>query len=1330
MLPEIFNKDHSKIKKTIKNSKYFVDLKLISKKIVENKVILFLGAGFSSNFGLPNLKNLLIIITKDRLYNGTTSQDKKKLQNILDALNQDCLQQPISQILDIILECTDEKERVWLNQLYKKELSLVSHINDNKDYVKSGISLNILPLINQHFNTILTINYDDIFNYDNGKELRLAWKYEENIENIKIPRTNNEKIIVPIHGTIVNDDSHIIDTNRRLTEKWKTDKSFSKNFVNFIKKCIKKEYIFLFIGCSFNDNFLLSEITGFLQAQNISNQEKTLFYVLWDNINKCTKTNTLEVDELKLPPLSKARKNFKFLKLNVFKDTPKIISKQKNIWIFFSLINYLCEQCSLINDINSIKFSEYIFLKNKKDNKNLFNTEKYFNNLISKSSNQSKNFFHKLNKKEIIFIISLFNEKKSLLKIINKDFFNNECYKFMKKFWKFVINNKLDNSEIRNFVSNSKSFIDILNYVINSKSKKLLDNLKKMYHCTNILTVSGNINFRLFFDYYFRKHNNQMEKSWFEDIKIVSKNYQAEKDEDKYNTETFLFILYRLRNFKTKNIDIKKIYYQILTRLLIEYDTKWQLDNYYLLPINILNIHCGKLEFNITKVDIFINKSKLNYSITTKLDIDINKYISFDDFLEINKVIEKIGFGGIDKLFIKYNTINLNDWWNNILIYKIYFYFLQVENQITKEIKDSILNQFPVQQSDFSFSYYFIFIIFAIDLKKENNFKTFQHLFDKLIKQIKKINQKSSNKILEYYYFSKKFIYLLATYLSWYSFEEAIKYIYIHNQQYVNERKYLIKNYLEIFQSVNSKKVSYSYEPFNNILNDVAEKEFNQGLEAVYPRASTIDSDSSVHNLTDYMVINTTEEEFLNYSPKQKILFLNNFLKNNELSPFNFKSLISVINEHKLKDSLFQIKSSQNVSLIIYYFKSIELKNILLSLLIKNDVKDDERREHCSKILDTFQLIFEKDIEIIFFILLYSEIDPISLKLSQFINNLYFNFNNIFIDFYKKLQKMFYNNYLKIWKIFSTNFSFFKNYKFVYFQLITLFISLDDVLNTLDAINYEYIKDNFVKLYFNNIGITWFNEWSFKKTFLKQNRYEIWIKFISFLNWNLSNLIDINSRYMPWFLKQDPELSNNNESIQELFLKLVENKYSKEKNIFDVFNCNKTGGLVGQDYCKINILLSYIIQEHPFEKFLTFIKNNLDFYFSNSIKLTMIIIVLDAFYSTISSVQKQKIKNLLNVMITHCSTNDAPFFTDEEKKGLENNKTYLFSFKQEKKIIRLILDFHFSDINKLCDWEMEKKENIKLLINHCYKNNYWYSLLFKRYDDLKVFRDKIDKFRK
>ncbi|WP_338962308.1 MULTISPECIES: hypothetical protein [unclassified Spiroplasma] len=60
------------------------NIKFISSKIIEKKTILFLGAGFSANFGFPLWKELLISIIekKENEFQDLDGYYKKELKNL------------------------------------------------------------------------------------------------------------------------------------------------------------------------------------------------------------------------------------------------------------------------------------------------------------------------------------------------------------------------------------------------------------------------------------------------------------------------------------------------------------------------------------------------------------------------------------------------------------------------------------------------------------------------------------------------------------------------------------------------------------------------------------------------------------------------------------------------------------------------------------------------------------------------------------------------------------------------------------------------------------------------------------------------------------------------------------------------------------------------------------------------------------------------------------------------------------------------------------------------------------------------------------------------
>lgn len=829
-----------------------------------------------------------------------------------------------------------------------------------------------------------------------------------------------------------------------------------------------------------------------------------------------------------------------------------------------------------------------------------------------------------------------------------------------------------------------------------------------------------NINLRLFLNNLYENNNNLL----FKTIKNICKDFKIKVD--KYDTETLLYILYILGNFQENKFGLKDEYYQILTYLLVKHDKVpiyYRQFNDYLLDANyILNSKIGKVNFSKVPHGIFI---EINSAADIKKEnLDIKKYITFQDFLEINKCLKKIGFDVDKSFYLQCFHKNFKKWPNvtGSIIYKIYFNFLQENNIEISEIKNYIKGQVS-EDIYLSPSHNFIFILFAVELLKKPNFSTFWNLFSELKSKINKYDKE--RKIPE------SLIWILASYLNWNEFEEVLKNVYKsleqkYKKQYLN---YAIKYYLEIFEQVNNQKVSYTYSPFVKVWDYLIEKETEFQLEAKYPIFKPSPVSFQVSSSTIYMQINTTEEQFLNYTLDQKIKFLNNFLKNNQFSSFNFNALISVVKADKEKELILKkfkniINSSEYIELIIGYFESQTL-TIQLTDIIKNSGKED-----FVKILIIIESIFANTQIVIFFTLFYSSIEH---ELSKFIKNLHFTYSknnerNVFINFYKKLKEIFYKNHIKIWNFLDKKILFFKSYKWLYFKLMSLFINPDEIFVTLNVKELIEYKEDFVKYYFDNIELVIFNNWTFKKVYENENELILWMKFLSFIYWNINNWQYSNWKYVPWLLIQKQKLMNEKEK-ECFFLTLVNttDESLKLKNILQFGNVFRTQSLTGQEYCKINLFLSYISQEEELDSFLLYIENNLDFYFSNSLSYNAIIAIMDNFYIiNISKERKNKISNLLKIVINYFEKNadieNEPFFTPLE---IENIKKEEFYYLTEK-IIFFILDFHFSDIELIKnEWHHEKKRNIKLLLQYNY-SKYLYFHLLKRYIVLEKVKEKID----
>lgn len=473
------------IDKNMKNSGYVDQINYISKKIIENKVILFLGAGFSNNFGLPTWTQLMQkIIIKGKKINEEKNytEHNKKLDQIKNGLNENKLD--LVRILDTILyyipDLNDtEKQKKFLMDSYKENLSFRKYIIDKDFSKKQEMSLNIRILIDRIFTKIITLNYDDIFAYSDGKQIKNKWKYLDEI--ITDPNQKYDKWVYPIHGSIVANQNEkkipIIDTFFSFIENWKNT-NFVENFQKLLKKSINDNYIFLFIGCSFSDNFLLNEIAYFIQENGFFNKEETLFLVLWDDIQK--KEETYKPDENKFPPLPKGWGSIDFFNLSKFSKNHEIKtdSKSECVTNFFTYIKRNLEiyekNNTLLNEINNIKFSE---IQGKE-----FNVEKYFKELLFLVENEDKSLLKNLSDKEIIFILSLYEQKKYLLQQIKKDSFQTLYFKYIKILWEFIINNKRDSDEIITFIKNSGIFIDILDWAQTHPDPGILLKIGEFYN--------------------------------------------------------------------------------------------------------------------------------------------------------------------------------------------------------------------------------------------------------------------------------------------------------------------------------------------------------------------------------------------------------------------------------------------------------------------------------------------------------------------------------------------------------------------------------------------------------------------------------------------------------------------------------------------------------------------------------------------------------------------------------------------------------------------------------------------------------------------------------
>lgn len=201
--------------------------KEIAIKCQNNEAALFLGAGMSSNAGLPSWKKLFEPLARDMGID-------------LDNTNY--------QLYDIAQFYANDK---GISQLHKKVSSGINRIDENSDALDE--------LTNMQCNSIWTTNFDKVIEnnyYRKGKRTNIIHS-EENLVNVDLNKNIN---IFKMNGDI-DDLKHAIITKRDLEEYSATH--------NVLLTFFKRELVvrsFLFIGYSFTDSLVLPCISELSQA--------------------------------------------------------------------------------------------------------------------------------------------------------------------------------------------------------------------------------------------------------------------------------------------------------------------------------------------------------------------------------------------------------------------------------------------------------------------------------------------------------------------------------------------------------------------------------------------------------------------------------------------------------------------------------------------------------------------------------------------------------------------------------------------------------------------------------------------------------------------------------------------------------------------------------------------------------------------------------------------------------------------------------------------------------------------------------------------------------
>ncbi|WP_338962311.1 MULTISPECIES: SIR2 family protein [unclassified Spiroplasma] len=343
----------------------------------------------------------------------------------------------------------------------------------------------ILELINNNFDKIITTNYDNIFAWnklENPKQYIKNWI--NSIEEL------NDKVY-PIHCSItgINEKSNetsehkvnnlnkkgkkieFIDTYKSFIENWIIE-NFTESFKKIIEDAVNQNYTFIFLGYSFEDQFVANSLATFiLEKAKVKTWENENFVVLFNDYekqkNKCDCCDKCKVNVPvvlstkyvkcdKKPPLDSKLYGIKYIEFSKIFNSEECINLFEVIKKFLNYIKEYANIYDLLNEIDLVFNHEVI-----NESKN-FNFEEYF-----KSDKINTKFE---NKQELLFIIDFFGKKYDLL---------NSKITYKEKYIDGILNNLFDwlyknkeislSQDIVQFLGKSKLYIKLLKWRINDK---------------------------------------------------------------------------------------------------------------------------------------------------------------------------------------------------------------------------------------------------------------------------------------------------------------------------------------------------------------------------------------------------------------------------------------------------------------------------------------------------------------------------------------------------------------------------------------------------------------------------------------------------------------------------------------------------------------------------------------------------------------------------------------------------------------------------------------------------------------------------------------------
>jgi len=399
------------------------EINYLRNELRNNKLVVFVGAGVSANYGLPNWDSLTKLFAEKLEIYEKDETGNKTLKSKFTA--DEYIRFPLYYLTKF---GTDQYWRLLNTALTPK----VENKNSYDLYNK--LLFQIKP---QH---IITTNFDNIIDIENDK---LIYKYGVIKRDVDLAKTNKNNFIVKMHGDL-EEENIVLNENDYL--------EYSHNFMlieNFVKSLLATHTL-LFIGFSYSDpNF--KKIHHWVQSILKKNSRKAYFFSTKNDgfdeyeIEYFTENHIVLincVDLLGSEPLKQDEGERLYNMLSLLEND--FISELHDRLIKYKNFNYI-PKIDIINEITDFPHdliqyqSSYLLIKDKDTvdflSKSAYNSEEYdiVTDILSKAGFDG---FYKYSAGP--------HDRPKQFKLFDKTTYNDELFALYSDFEYFKISNKLE----------------------------------------------------------------------------------------------------------------------------------------------------------------------------------------------------------------------------------------------------------------------------------------------------------------------------------------------------------------------------------------------------------------------------------------------------------------------------------------------------------------------------------------------------------------------------------------------------------------------------------------------------------------------------------------------------------------------------------------------------------------------------------------------------------------------------------------------------------------------------------------------------------------------